>query len=179
MNINDLEQDKPTTSQDSLKRASDLAERILKGQQSILDLEEKLKTYKKALRELDEVELPDLMLQIGVKQIKLVTGETVTIKDMVAASISQANKAEAFQWLIDNNHGDLIKNEVKLKFSRGEEEAADKIVKELLAKGLDPKQVKSVHSGTLSAFVKEQLSEGAEIPEKLLGVYIGRKAIIK
>ena len=95
--------------------------------------------------------------------------------------ITASNNTEddLHQWLIDNNHGDLIKNEVKLKFSRGEEEAADKIVNELLAKGLNPQQVKSVHSGTLSAFVKEQLSEGAEIPEQLLGVYIGRKAIIK
>ena len=68
---------------------------------------------------------------------------------------------------------------MKLSFGREEDEIADKVVRDLIDEGFDPSQSKSVHAGTLSAFVKEQLAEGVELPEDLLGVYVGRKAIIK
>jgi len=178
MNLNDLQQDEPEN-KDSLYQMRCLAEAMIVYQLRIKELEDEVVDHKKKLKALEEVELPDLMLGVGMKSFELRTGEGVTIKEIVAASINKANEAKAFGWLKGHGHGDLIKNVIKLNFGKGQEKQADHIIRELLEKGYDPRQTKSVHTQTLSAFVREQLAAGVEIPEELLGVYVGRKAIIK
>lgn len=158
---------------------SDLANKQLKLASELSELEAALKAKKEELRLTSEQELPDAMQQAGLTQIKLSSGENITISEFYNAHISKANQEKAYEWLVTNGHEGLIKNEVLLKFGREETEVVDQTVFALQSRGLSPEVRQSVHPSTLKAFVKEQITNGNDIPTEPFGIYIGTKATIK
>jgi hypothetical protein len=162
-----------------LSIVSTLANKQLKLATEVKQLEVDLKAKKEELRLTSEQELPDAMQAAGLTQIVLSTGEKISINEFYNAHISKANQEVAYQWLIKNGHAGLIKNEVLLKFDRGEDEKVEQTVSALQARGLSPNVRQSVHHSSLKAFVKEQFTAGNDIPTEPFGIYIGTKAIIK
>ena len=162
-----------------LSTVSTLANKQLLFAQELATLEEAVKAKKEELRLTSEQELPEAMQTAGLTEIVLSTGEKITITEFYNAHISKANQETAYQWLIQNGHEGLIKNEVSLKFGREEDLIAQETVQALKARGLAPEIRQSVHPSTLKAFVKEQLTSGRDIPTEPFGIYIGSKAIIK
>ena len=162
-----------------LNIVSDLAKKQLQLARQVATLEEDLKAKKEELRLTSEQELPDAMQAAGLNQIVLSTGEKISIGEFYNAHISKANQEVAYQWLVENGHEGLIKNEVLLKFGREESEVVDETVSALQSRGLSPEVRQSVHPSTLKAFVKEQFTSGNDIPTEPFGIYIGTKATIK
>ena len=158
---------------------SDLANKQLKLASEVSELEADLKAKKEELRLTSEQELPDAMQQAGLTQITLRSGEKISINEFYNAHISKANQEKAYEWLVTNGHEGLIKNEVLLKFGREETEVVDQTVFALQSRGLSPEVRQSVHPSTLKAFVKEQITNGNDIPTEPFGIYIGTKATIK
>lgn len=158
---------------------SDLANKQLKLASEVSELEADLKAKKEELRLTSEQELPDAMQQAGLTQITLSSGEKIAINEFYNAHISKANQEKAYEWLVTNGHEGLIKNEVLLKFGREETEVVDQTVSALQSRGLSPEVRQSVHPSTLKAFVKEQITNGNDIPTEPFGIYIGTKATIK
>lgn len=128
-----------------------------------------------------EKDLPEAMDAAGSKMFQdSKTGKKVTIKDEVRASISKPNQEVAHKWLRDNNHADLIKNEIKVPLDKGKDNVASEILKLLKDKfEIEASRSESVHASTLSAFCREQLSKGVELPAGPLGLFIRRVAVIK
>jgi len=162
-----------------LNIVSDLAKKQLQLARQVATLEEDLKAKKEELRLTSEQELPDAMQAAGLNQIVLNTGEKISINEFYNAHISKANQEVAYQWLVENGHEGLIKNEVLLKFGREESEVVSETVYALQSRGLSPEVRQSVHPSTLKAFVKEQFTSGNDIPTEPFGIYIGTKATIK
>jgi len=162
-----------------LSKVSVLANKQLLLANEVAELEANLKAKKEELRLTSEQELPDAMQEVGLTEIILSTGEKISVKEFYNAHISKANQAVAYKWLVDNGHEALIKNDVLLKFDRGEAEKVDQTVSALKARGLAPEVRQSVHHSSLKAFVKEQFTAGNDIPTEPFGIYIGSKAIIK
>ena len=168
-----------TASDGELSTVSLIANKQLKLASELEELETALKAKKEELRLTTEQELPDAMQQAGLNEIVLSTGEKISISEFYSAHISKANQEQAYEWLVNNGHEGLIKNEVSLKFGRGESDVVDQTVSTLKARGLSPQVRQSVHPSTLKAFVKEQVSSGNDIPTETFGIYIGTKATIK
>ena len=162
-----------------LSIVSALANKQLQLATEVAELEADLKAKKEELRLTSEQELPDAMQAAGLTQIKLSTGENISINEFYNAHISKANQEKAYEWLTANGHEGLIKNEVLLKFGREESLVVDETVSALQARGLSPQVRQSVHPSTLKAFVKEQFTSGNDIPTEPFGIYIGTKATIK
>ena len=162
-----------------LSIVSSLANKQLQLATEVAELEANLKAKKEELRLTSEQELPDAMQAAGLTQIKLNSGENISINEFYNAHISKANQEKAYEWLMQNGHEGLIKNEVLLKFGREESLVVDETVSALQARGLSPQVRQSVHPSTLKAFVKEQFTSGNDIPTEPFGIYIGTKAIIK
>ena len=156
-----------------------LANKQLQLATEVANLEAELKAKKEEFRTTSEQELPDAMQAAGLTQIKLSTGENITINEFYNAHISKANQEIAYNWLMKNGHEGLIKNEVSLKFGREESEVVEQTVSALQSRGLSPEVRQSVHPSTLKAFVKEQFTSGNDIPTEPFGIYIGTKATIK
>ena len=162
-----------------LSIVSALANKQLQLATEVAELEADLKAKKEELRLTSEQELPDAMQAAGLTQIKLNSGENISINEFYNAHISKANQEKAYEWLTANGHEGLIKNEVLLKFGREESLVVDETVSALQARGLSPQVRQSVHPSTLKAFVKEQFTSGNDIPTEPFGIYIGTKATIK
>lgn len=147
----------------------------------VKDLEDKLKIAQADLRQTQEVDLPNAMHQAGVSEIKLPSGEKISVKEDIYASLPRDERFyEAMDWLRDNGFGDVIKNEVKVLFGKGEDDLSKEAVQILKSNGFDNVAVAlTVHAQTLKALVREQLAKGGDFPMELFSVIPVSKAIIK
>jgi hypothetical protein len=162
-----------------LKRVTELAKQLGDQQDRVNQLQAELDAAKQFLLQLEREDLPTLMQEVGLEEIKLTDGSVVSIQEDCACAITDRTRAAALEWLLENNFGGLIKTEVSLAFGRGDREAAQELVERLRAQELMPDLKEVVHPSTLKAFVKEQLSAGANIPMDLFNVYPYSKAVIK
>jgi|TARA_R110000787_G_scaffold66_1_gene210 hypothetical protein len=174
---------------------ADMASRMLNLQEEIIRSEEALKQKKQALTKLAEQDLPDLMMELNIKDFTLSNGAKVEVNDIISGSVPAAGAIDrakgddkvdlemrqenCFDWLRANGAGDLIKSNVEVQFGRDEDDACNTFIDELQDRHIYYKRAKAVHPGTLNSFIKERLSEGKEVPHDLFRIYTGRKAKIR
>ena len=144
-------------------------------QNEIKTIEEKLNKVKEQEKFLSEHAIPSLMQSSGISMIKLEDGTEVKVSPYYYAKISEDKKEAAFAWLREKGFGDIIKNNISLDFGMNQDSEANNVVAQLKAKGYNVFQSTTVHSGTLKAFVKEQITEGKGLPEDLFGIYTATK----
>ena len=162
--------------------SSDIADSCNK----LLDIQKKISTAEEEMKKLKEVEttlseqtIPNLMQQAGISMLKLADGSSVEVKPFYSARIPASKSEEAFNWLRENGHGDMIKNQVSLEFGMRQDNEAKALVEELKQKGLAVQQKTSVHPSTLRGFVREQIQDlGKDVPAELFGTYVANKTKI-
>ena len=164
---------------DEVKEISEACNKLTSQNQKVETIQKSLKEAEEESRRLSEEVIPTLMQQAGVSSIKLDNGTSVEVSPYYYAKISEDKKAEAFQWLRENDHGDLIKNNVSVSFGKGEDSNAVNLKSELEAKGLVVDQKQDVHWQTLRGFVKEQIEKNKTIPSETFGLYIANRTKIK
>lgn len=164
-----------------LARVVKLGELLVARQEALTALETEAAKVKADVLKIEREDLPALMAEIGVSQIRLDSGKTISIKEDCDTRISEANKSSAFSWLLLNGYGGLIKTTVAITFGKGEHDAATAVSTALAAQYADrPVSLdESVHPSTLKAFVKERMGAGDPVPLDLFGVYAYNKAVIK
>lgn len=153
--------------------------KLLETQKQILKTEEELTKLKEVEDTLSEQTIPNLMHKIGLELLKLKDGSSVEVKPKYKARIPESRSEEAFSWLRENGHGDMIKNQVTMEFGMKQDNEAKSIVDELKNKGLPVQQKQFVHPSSLRGFVREQIQDhGKDVPADLFGVYIANKTKI-
>jgi len=162
--------------------SSDIAEscnKLLETQKKILTAEEELKKLKDVETTLSEQTIPNLMQQAGISMLKLADGSSVEVKPFFSARIPASKSEEAFEWLRNEGHGDLIKNQITMEFGMRQDNEAKALLDELKQRGLTVQQKTSVHPSSLRGFVREQISElGKDVPAELFGTYVANKTKI-
>jgi len=178
--ILDMEEDvtKPTIGDNSLKEVSDLCSDLASEQNEYEELEKMLKDKAKNIRKLSEEIIPARMAELGLESLTLKDGSQIKVKQKVQASIPIKFREDAFKWLRDNGHGDLIKNQVSATFGKGEDVTATEFVDKIQELGYTPQQKLWVEPMTLKAFVREQINGGKEIPMEKFGVFVGAETKI-
>lgn len=162
-----------------LAQLQDLAEQQAKAEAEVARIEADLNAARERLKDLSERRVPELMDEIGLGDFTTRTGLKITIEETIRASIPKPRSYEAFTWLINNNHAALIKRSVSVDFGKGEDEKAKELEAYLSKQGYAPENNANVHSQTLSAWVREKLKMGEEIPLDLFGVFRQRVSKIK
>lgn len=163
----------------SLSSLSALGRRAKEIEKEIEEQDSLLKGLKEQYRKLTEETIPEAMTELGMKKFTMDDGSEVSIKPFYSASVTEARRAEAFQWLRDNGFDDIIKNTVSVRFGRGEDELCARLLNLLGSNGYPADQAEKIEPMTLKAWVKEMVERGNEFPTELFGAYIGRKAFIK
>lgn len=164
---------------DQLTGVSALAKRAKSLEKEIEEHEATLKGAKERYRKLTEETIPEALAEMGMSSFKMEDGSSIDIKPFYSASISEARRAEAFQWLRDHGFDDIIKNTVSVRFGRGEDELAARAINLLRAQGFPVEQTEKIEPQTLKAWVKERVEKGQPVDSELFGVFIGQKAVIK
>jgi hypothetical protein len=156
-----------------------LARTIRDEEEYIASLEGDLKAAKKKLIKLTDEEMPAMLAEIGIASFALDDGSTVEVKQTYGASILVDKRPEAYDWLRDHGHDDIIKNTVLCQFGRGEDDQAGAFAAFAHQQGFVPEQKTEVHPQTLRAFVKERCEAGEDFPMELFGAWVGQRAVIK
>lgn len=179
IDFEDVASDLQDIKEEGLSRIASLVRQQLAMEKRVTDLETELSSAKKDLKEVAENLLPSAMAEYGMAKMKMDDGSEISVSKFYSASIPKARQDEAFDWLRDNGHDSLIKNQVAVSFGRAEDSKAQLLLDRLQAEGFETQQKVWVEPMTLKAFVKEQVEGGEPIPSDLFGIYIGDQAKIK
>ena len=120
-----------------------------------------------------------MMETMNIKKLKLKDGETVEIGKFYSASIPEANKEAAFEWLRNNGLGDIIKNDVIVTFGRGEDNKASNYANLARGQGFVPIQKVGVNPQTLKATLRERVESGLNMPSEIFKTFVGNQTKIK
>ena len=180
MTIN-FEQDQ----QDALKKTgniqslADQVERLESVATDIDAAEQKLKDLKKKRDHISGEVIPTMMSEMGLAELKLHDGSHLKVSTSYRATITEANKEAAFNWLRNNGLGDIIKNEISVSFGRNEDNKAADYAELAKGQGFQPTQKMKVEPMTLKALVRERIEAGKEMPTEIFGVFSENKTTIK
>lgn len=153
----------------ALSKVMDLVRGLLDAETTVNQLEAQLSTAKEKARVLREETIPGVMQELGLLRFTLETGQEITIKQEVYASLPEDNKEEAFTWLEEHNFGGLIKTLVITEMGKGLIDDARELTVELQKRGLTTDLTRMVHPQTLKAFLREQIAAAKTIPLDLFG----------
>lgn len=187
MDIQELLKDVGNVQDTDIQRISKIATNIVQEQFVIQALEEDVKARKAKLFELQTVELPEAMDQAGVSEFTTTNGAKIKVAPVVQGSLPNeySKRSAALDWLRNNGHEGLIKRKISVAFGKGQDDIAsllvDKINELLQSEEVDApvSDDPSVHPQTLCAWARELIAEQTPFPADVLGLWIGRKAIVK
>ena len=165
---------------DTLDTILELGDRLQAFKQRLQEQEDTVSETKNQIRQLEEIDIPQLMDERNLEELRLNDGKKIVVKDFVQARIK--NSTAAFQWLHETGNEGIIKNEIKVSLDRGQDERAEMIKEDLKTRGVLFDHKKTVHPATLKAFVKEALSNPElrdQLPREDFGVYESRKVTFK
>ena len=164
---------------ENIHRLADKIKEMQALQQQLEIQEESIKQRKKEIEHLSGEVIPTMLSEMGLSFLKLQDGSSVEVKTNYSATITQAKKEEAFNWLRENGLGDIIKNEISVSFGRNEDNKAADYANLAKGQGFEPQQKLKVEPMTLKALVRERMEAGKEMPTELFNIYVGNKTTIK
>ena len=141
--------------------------------------EDNLKDLKKEHQRISGEVIPTMMSEMGLSELKLQDGSHLKVSTSYRATITEANKESAFNWLRENGLGDIIKNEISGSFGRNEDNKAADYAELAKGQGFQPTQKMKVEPMTLKALVRERIEAGKEMPTEIFGVFSENKTTIK
>jgi hypothetical protein len=168
-----------------LRQISELAKLQFSVQKQIAELEDALVVKRDELKRISEEDLPTAMIEAQIDKFVTQDGLEVSWRAAFTTNIKKSNKEAAFEWLIENDFGGLIKVIVDVHFERGQREKATKLAEQLRKKNVDVDVKETIHPQTLKSFVNEQMSRTDEdetesrFPATLFGAYPYNIATVK
>lgn len=171
--------------QDSMKRLTRLV--IEMGQLEIQkqEMETKLESVNKELREYQENLVPALMGEIGLSQVKTQAGIVVELREEVRASFPKDDqkRATAFAYLEREGDDGIVKRQFTIRYGRDSIEWANKFHEELQKLGVAEHATIdedwSIHHQTLLSYLRQKLKEGSNVPLEAFGAFVQSFARIK
>ncbi len=132
-------------------------------ERKILKLVTQAKTASKELEGVSRTDIPNLMTEMGVTELKLSDKAAVTITDWLNCKDTEKGR----KWLAKHGHASIIKDTVTTLFDKGDHTKAVTLFKQLAKKGLVVEQKESVHNSTLKATLKKLIKGGRSVPLEL------------
>ena len=147
-------------------------------EEEIIKEETLLKQKKERADKISSEVIPEIMESMKLKTLKLQDGSAIEVKEIYSATIPVANRERAYQWLRENDLGDLIKNEITVSFGRGEDDKASEYTNLAESKGYQPSQKMTVHTGTLKALYRERVENKQDLPSEHFNLFKGNRTKI-
>ena len=151
---------------------------LQKLEEEITKEETLLKQKKERADKISSEVIPEIMESMKLKTLKLQDGSAIEVKEVYSATIPVANRERAYQWLRENDLGDLIKNEITVSFGRGEDDKASEYTSLAQSKGYQPSQKLKVEPMTLKALYRERVEAKQDLPSEHFNLFKGNKTKI-
>ena len=164
---------------ENIQSLADQVEKLEELQSRLQTQEQVMKDTKKQIEKISGDIIPTMMSEMGLAELKLQDGSHLKVSTSYRATITEANKEAAFNWLRENGLGDIIKNEISVSFGRNEDNKAADYAELAKSNGFQPTQKMKVEPMTLKALVRERIEAGKEMPTEIFGVFSENKTTIK
>ena len=153
---------------------------LKKVEDDIAAIEEQLKKKKEEADHISSKVIPELLAEQGLSEIKLADGSKVSVKKEYRCTLpkDEARRAQCYQWLRDQNLGDIIKNNVFVTFGKGEDDKAKSLIDLAVENGYEPNQKSDVAWNTLTALYEERVKAGLDMPSDVFNLWIKDKTKI-
>lgn len=152
------------------------SKRLVELDSEVAGLEKQLEEAKAAKHQLATQTLPNMIQAAGLSSVPLDNGLLIKISPIYSCSIKKDATAEALAWLRNSGAGDIIKNELKIRFKAGQDKVASKWLERAQEKGVDYESKQNVHPQTLNKFLKETTEAGDKLPDNLFNSFVGSVA---
>ena len=155
-------------------------EKLSQQIKTLQDIQQEIDNHKSKIKELEDREkhfsqvvIPDLMNAMNLKTMKLKDGSEIEISNKFFASALAAKRPEAYQWLRENGLGNIVKNEITVRFGKDEDNKATQYATLARGQGYEPEQKVSVHAGTLRVALEDLHTRGGKIPSEYFSTFAG------
>jgi len=138
---------------------------LLKVEAEIKDAEDALKILKKEQLRFSGEEIPTLLSQYGLSEIKLDTGQKIIVKEDLSVTVKDSFLYHKF--LRKRSHDDIIKT--VFEFGKLEHDDYEKVANAIDGTGIDYNASDKVHAQTTKKYFKELIGMGDSVPEMTLG----------
>ena len=149
--------------------------------QKLKDTEDMIKSAEKHLQDLkakaDDIGsrvIPELLAEQGLTSLKLADGSSVSVKKEYRCTLpkDESRREQCYNWLRDNQLGDIIKNNVSVTFGRGEDDKAKQLLDLAVGNGYEPSQREKVEPMTLKALYRERVESGLDMPSDVFHLFV-------
>jgi len=155
-------------------------EKLSQQIKTLQDIQQEIENHKAKIKELEEREkhfsqtvIPDMMLAMNLKTMKLRDGSELEIDNRFFATALAPKRAEAYQWLRENGLGNIVKNEITVRFGKDEDNKAMQYATLARGQGYEPEQKVSVNAGTLRVALRDLHERGGQIPSEYFSTFDG------
>lgn len=149
-------------------------------------LEEKVKVLSKERTAIVVKILPTALNQCGIPEYVSEFDDDrvlrIKLETVVAGSLPKdaERRAKALALIREYGAAGIIKTDIELSFTAGQEEQADKAYKLLLQAGyIDAIKEEGVHPQTLAGFARERMKLGEAVDAEVLGLFVQQQAKVK
>jgi len=162
-----------TVSGEQLQEISKLAQQQLDLEKLLEQTEQHLKTLKSQHKKIAVDLLPTAMQAAGMEKFTLTNGAQIDVKEALYMSIPKKNRADVALWLVEHGQETLIKNDVVIKFNKGEEDQVRGLTELLGDAGMGDRYSveQDMNTASVKAAIRELLEQGEDVPLKLFGAY--------
>ena len=148
-------------------------------QQEITNHDEKIKELKEREKYYSNIVIPDLMNEMNLSTLKLKDGSEISVKNIFGAAIIADKKESAHNWLREKGLGDIVKNEITVRFGPEEDNKAEQYTSLARGQGYEPERKVAVHPGSLRITLEDYHRRGGSIPAELFRTFEGNQTKIK
>lgn len=162
-------------SEDLLARLGDLARRQLDLEDQIEAANEELRKLGDDHRRISEEDIPAVLDETGLSEVRLADGTKVVVKEHLRVSTAGKNREPINTWLESEGHDDVIKDEVTALFGKGEGDLAEGLVLAAAEFTDSVDRKRYVNPQTFAALLRELMADGVDVPLDELGVFVQRQ----
>lgn len=164
---------------ESISTLSGLIEDLRDADLELQEAEAVLKKAQDRKREIEEKQIPELMIALKMEEFKTTSGVKVGLEQVLSVTPRKENRQRVLNWLEKRGSGALIKRTLSVAFNKDQDEEVASLVKFLVEERRMPtKEERKVESQTLKKYVKELLEAGEDVPTDLLGIFQYNRAKI-
>ena len=141
-------------------------------EEEIAELEEQIKKKREKADKISSEIIPNMLAEQGISSLKLADGSSVDVRKSYNCTVKKDEMESAYNWLRENQLGDIIKNEVSVQFGKGEDNKAEQLLNLAAQEGYEPSQRSKVEPMTLKALYRERVEAGLDMPSQFFNIFI-------
>ena len=141
-------------------------------EEEIAELEEQIKKKREKADKISSEIIPNMLAEQGISSLKLADGSSVDVRKSYNCTIKKDEMESAYNWLRENQLGDIIKNEVSVQFGKGEDNKEAQVLNLAAQEGYEPSQRSKVEPMTLKALYRERVEAGLDMPSQFFNIFI-------